>query len=143
MVKKPKTDKLKTIEMEVALANYFNVRQNIIVPNVSWGLGIHECDLLIVRASGYLIEVEIKISKADLIKDSKKEHKHIDKRIKELYFALPDYLENCIEYIPERAGILLVSKGKNGYYVKIIRNAFKNNTNPIQYQLKKLHILHI
>jgi hypothetical protein len=56
---------LKTAEMEVELGRYFNYRQNIIVSNVSWGLGIHECDLLIITKSGYATEVEIKVSLSD------------------------------------------------------------------------------
>ena len=105
-------DKLTTFEIETAVANYFDIRQNIIVPNVSWGVNLHECDLLVIRKSGYGIEIEIKITKADLRKDKQKRHNHVDyfNRLRELYFAIPDYLNNCIEFIPERAGIILVSK---------------------------------
>lgn len=101
-------NKVSTIEMEEAVARHFGIRQNIIVPNVSWGFYIHECDLLIIRKSGCLLEVEIKITKADLKKDLKKEHQHIDGRIKELWFAIPEYLEDSIEYIPKHAGIITV-----------------------------------
>ena len=105
-------DRITTIEMEEKLARYFNPRQNIIVPNVSWGFYIHECDLLVLRKSGHLLEIEIKISKADLKKDAEKSHKHIDyyDRVRELWFAIPDYLQDCIEYIPERAGVIIVNK---------------------------------
>lgn len=34
-------------QIETLVARKWNFRQNIIVPNVSWGLKIHECDLLI------------------------------------------------------------------------------------------------
>lgn len=112
---KNKIRKIKTIEMEVALANYFNFRQNLIVPNVSWGLylnnsTLHECDLLVLTKSNYLWEVEIKVSKSDLIADKKKTHGHINKNIKRLYFAIPEYLKDSIEHIPKRAGIITVSK---------------------------------
>lgn len=100
--------KITTPEMEVALSAYFNYRQNLIVPNVSWGMHLHECDLLIVSKSGYLTEVEIKVSRADLRNDAKKWHGHHSNAIKRLIFALPDYLEECIEFVPERAGIILV-----------------------------------
>ena len=105
-------DKIKTSEIEVRVASYFDYRKNIIVPNISWGVNIHECDLLIVRKSGYGIEVEIKVNKYDLIADAKKEHNHNDRmdRISELYFAMPGYMKDCIEYVPERAGILLLSR---------------------------------
>lgn len=100
------------LEMEIAIANLFDIRKNIIVPNISWGLGIHECDLFIVRNSGYCIEVEIKRSKQDLKKDFEKTHSHIDKenRIKDFYYAIPDYLyESCKELIGDK-GLILVSK---------------------------------
>jgi hypothetical protein len=94
--------------MECALANYFNYRTNLIVPNVCWGMNIHECDLLIVTAAGYCWEVEIKRTRPDLKQDRNKRHGHLDNRIKRLYFALPDYLEKDIELVPPRAGIVLV-----------------------------------
>ena len=105
-------NKITTFEIETAVANYFGIRENIIVPNISWGANIHECDLLIIRKSGYGIEVEIKISKSDIKADLKKGHNHVDyfNRIKEFYFAIPDYLEDCLSLIPDNAGIISVSK---------------------------------
>jgi hypothetical protein len=111
---------MRTIEMECYLARYFNWRSNLIVPNVSWGLwdGRHEKDLFIVSECGYATEVEIKISKSDLIKDKHKRNSHFnrfndshyDERIRYLYFAIPDYLlESCQDLIPPLAGILTVS----------------------------------
>ena len=99
-------------EIEVAVANLFDIRKNIIVPNVSWGFNIHECDLFIVRNTGYCVEIEIKRSKADLKNDFDKVHHHIDKenRIKEFYFAIPDYLyDSCKDLIGDN-GLILVSK---------------------------------
>lgn len=98
-----------TYHMECALMHYFNIRTNIIVPNVSWGMYLHECDLLIVTPSGYATEIEIKISKYDLIKDKDKKHRHASKKIKNLYFAIPDYLRDQQEHIPEHAGIIIVN----------------------------------
>lgn len=99
---------MKTIDIEIMVANHFDFRQSLIVPNISWGINIHECDLLVVTKSNYLIEVEIKVSKADLIKDLLKWHKHEDKRLKALYFAIPLELLKYQNYIPSRAGILTV-----------------------------------
>ncbi len=99
-----------TLEMEVRIANYFHYRQNLIVPNISWGFDIHECDMLVVTQAGYLYEVEIKISKPDLKKDVLKKHKHLSNKIKMLYFAIPEKLSDCVEYIPSRAGILILDK---------------------------------
>ena len=98
-----------TPEMECALANWFDYRMNLIVPNVHWGLNMHECDLLIVSKAGYCTEVEIKISRADLRADKKKRHGHRCARIKYLYFAVPEKLEAAaIEFAPSRAGIITV-----------------------------------
>lgn len=98
--------------MEVAIANHFGVRQHIIVPNLSWGLiGMHECDLFLIKKSGVAVEVEIKRSKADFLADFKKGHNHDDKqkRITEFYYAFPEEIyEKCkdLDLIPEHAGII-------------------------------------
>ncbi len=103
----------KTKGIEVAIAKHFDYRRNLIVPNVSWGLGLHECDVLIMSNHGFLTEIEIKVSLQDLKKDLKKSHGHNHKKIKYLYFAIPSKLAKHIEYIPQKAGILVVnSKGK-------------------------------
>lgn len=103
--------KLNCLDIENAIANFFNPRLNIIVPNVSWGLFLHECDILVLTKSGYAYEIEIKTDKYDLIKDSKKKHGHWNIKLSRLYFAIPDYLREYTQHIPERAGILIVSEG--------------------------------
>ena len=103
-------DKITTIEIEHRVASYFGYRQNLIVPNISWGMNIHECDLLIITKGGYGIEVEIKVSRSDLKNDSNKSHSHDDDRIKKLYFAIPDYMKDSIDLIPKRAGILVLRR---------------------------------
>lgn len=102
-------DKISTAEMECVLSNYFDYRANLVVPNVHWGMNMHECDLLILSKAGYVTECEIKISKSDLLADAKKVHGHRCAYIKKLFFAIPTYLEDCIEHIPPRAGIITVS----------------------------------
>lgn len=101
---------LTSTEIEIYLSNYFNYRQNTIIPNISYGLGVHECDLFVIRKSGYVVEIEIKISVQDIKADLKKEHKHKSKKIRELYFAIPKELEHAIKYIPEHAGIITIEK---------------------------------
>ncbi len=100
--------KPKTLNMEVAVSNYFAPRRNLIVPNVSWGLFGHEVDICVLSPAGYATEVEIKVSRSDLIKDKGKRHGHNEPMIKYLYFAIPEHLEKDIEHIPERAGVLIV-----------------------------------
>jgi len=99
---------MNVLDIEIALAEYFNPRANLIVPNVSWGMFLHECDILVITKAGYAWEVEIKTNKYDLIKDKNKSHGHHSNKIKFLYFAIPDYLLQYQEHIPERAGIIVV-----------------------------------
>lgn len=108
---------IKTIEVEVAVANFFDVRKYIIVPNVSYGLsGMHEVDLFVVTKAGYVKEIEIKVSKSDFLADKKKKHNHIDKenRINEFYYALPlELYEQVKDLIPETSGVITCSQYKN------------------------------
>jgi hypothetical protein len=97
-----------TAEVEVAVANYFGVRQNMIVTNVKWGLGFeHELDVLVLTKSSYAHEIELKISKQDLMRDFQKKHNHESNKIKSLYYAMPVEMEGCADIIPSHAGILI------------------------------------
>jgi hypothetical protein len=110
-------------QMEVSLAGYFNFRRNFIVPNISWGLGLHECDLLVVTKSGYATEVEIKISVSDMKADFAKRHHHYSSKIKNLYFAVPKALaEKILPMLPGRAGLLTVDPERN-YRVDCVKPA--------------------
>lgn len=100
--------KLRCLDLEVAVAQRFNPRANLIVPNVSWGLFMHECDVLIVSRAGFATEIEIKVSKQDLIKDKEKSHGHKHSKISRLYFAIPSKLMPHIEHVPAHAGIIEV-----------------------------------
>jgi len=124
---------MKIVEMEVALMRDLNFRANIIVPNISWGLNLHECDLLVVRRSGLAVEVEIKTSIADFKKDFTKKHRHSDHRISQMYWAFPEevfktnwsFIESMID---PSAGVLIVKKYVNQldhiqYHVETVRNA--------------------
>jgi len=98
-------------QIEYAIARRFGIRQYIIVPNISWGLNIHEMDLAVVSKSNYLYEVEIKRSKSDFKNDFKKGHNHIDRanRIKHFYYALPDWLYDEVkDLIPDNCGIIIL-----------------------------------
>ncbi len=115
--------KFTTLDIEIAVIDYFRPRQNLIVPNVSWGLhnkeygSLHECDVLILSGDSYATEVEIKISKADLLKDAEKKHKHKHNLIRRLYFAVPSELkEIALESIPDHAGLLVISNAVKRWY---------------------------
>ena len=103
--------KITTAHIEEALFRYFDVKRNMIVPNIYWGLGFrHELDMIVCTPRGYCTEVEIKVSKSDIIADKKKRHNHYDERLKYLYFAVPKELEEyALLHIPHRAGLIVVS----------------------------------
>jgi hypothetical protein len=110
-------------QIELAIAKYFNPRQNLIVPNVWWGLGFnYELDLVVLTKCGYAYEVEIKVSRQDIKADLKKLHQHSSKRISRLYFAVPDKLSDD-ENIPQDAGILSVTFNNGKYVVRKIRES--------------------
>jgi hypothetical protein len=107
---------MNTLDIEIAIIKGFNPRQNLIVPNVAWGIHnkhytpLHECDVLILSGSGYATEVEIKVSKADLLKDVSKRHGHRHSLIRRFYFAVPEKLKDiALANIPENAGLIVVS----------------------------------
>ena len=91
-----------TLEMEIAVMKDCDIRQNIVVPNVSFGIvrysyekgkekydELHECDILKVTLSGYATEYEIKVSESDFKADAKKKHSHDSKFIKQMYYVVP------------------------------------------------------
>lgn len=128
----------KTLDMEVAVANYFNIRQNLIVPNVSWGMFSYEVDLCILSPAGYATEVEIKVSRSDLIKDKEKPHGHRSTKIKYLYFAIPEHMRKDIEHIPERAGVLIVkySEPRSSYGIDFAGGFFCSKERDAQVHVK-------
>lgn len=96
-------------DIEIAVAEYFDPRINLCVPNVAWGADLnHECDLFVLMRSHCGYEVEIKISRGDMMKDTQKSHGHFDSKLKRLYFAIPEHLLKHKDLIPVRAGILLI-----------------------------------
>lgn len=119
-------------QIEIAVARYFNPRQNLIVPNVWWGLGFkHELDLVVLTKCGYAYEVEIKVSHADIKADLKKSHGHSSNRISRLYFAVPVELSND-ENIPASAGILSVELKNGTYVVRKVKEAKRKEARPFR-----------
>lgn len=124
------TNTISINEIELAIATKFGIRQNIIVPNISWGFNnLHECDVFVLRKTGYAVEVEIKRTKNDLLNDFKKKHGHKSNKIVEFYYAIPgEKINDWVQYIPEHAGILLYEKLKGGVIIKYHRFAIRNKT---------------
>lgn len=106
--------KITALDIEVAVADYFGVRANVIVPNVSWGFFSdgHEADVVVLRASGWAEEVEIKVSAADIRRDLRKSagrgrgpgHAR-PATMSKLWFAVPEALARDPN-IPADAGVL-------------------------------------
>ena len=95
-------DTTRTIhEIEADIAQHFGVRENIIVPNVSWGFfKTHEADMVIISKSGYLSEVEIKRSWSDFVADFKKHTNHYEGKVYKMYYCVPDSLyERVKDYL--------------------------------------------
>jgi hypothetical protein len=95
---------------------FFARRQLAVVPNVSWAMLPWEADLLVLSPSGYLTEVEIKVSLSDWKADfsKKKFGVHQDwaqaAMIKQFYYAAPKAL--AVRYgelaLPTWAGVVSV-----------------------------------
>jgi len=116
-------------EIEVLLARHLDSRINLIIPNISYGLGTHEIDLLVVTPAHYAYEIEIKTSISDLKADLKKPHGHRSNKIKLLYFAVPNEIKDkALELIPERAGLYVLeyNKERNYTFVHIIKAPIVN-----------------
>ena len=142
---------MKAIDVEIAVVNMFGARRNLIVPNVSWGFSglYYEADMIVVTKAGYAKEIEIKVSKYDLIKDKGKRHNHNCKKFNELYFAIPEALLIHSEHIPERAGIIKVyfPDGGDKAYAEIVRPAKPNGADKLElrdkYELARLGAIRI
>lgn len=134
-------------EIEIIIAGYFDYRINCIIPNISFGMKLHECDILVLSKHGYATEIEIKVSKSDIVKDRKKEHGHNSNKIKYLYFAIPIKLDkdDIIKIIPERAGIIIINR-EGLIYVKR-KPQINTNANVFtiddKYQLARLGAIRI
>lgn len=88
----------------------YSKRLFISCPNISWGFGFHEMDLICVSQTRVATEIEIKISIADLIRDGRKKHGHDCMKIKNFYYALPQKLiEKSLPYIKSDDGIIGVN----------------------------------
>jgi hypothetical protein len=135
-------------QIELAVAQHFNARINLIVPNVSWGF-FHgrEADLLILTPRNWLTEVEIKTSVADVRNDLKKRHDHWDPKVKQCWFAVPAGVDTAD--IPEHYGILEVQPQRRHYRNGTVHRIVSVRAPRINPQARKLtdkerlHLLHL
>ena len=161
---------MKTIDVEVALMRHYNIREKLIVPNVSdWSFLVKfEADLLVLTKSRYATAIEIKVTKSDLKADLKKSHiKEIEgvyntltpnmKRwyspLKHFYYAVPENLmQDALNQIPPFCGLFIVKStmlksGINYHYVEQVKDPktlYKNQwTEEQRYQLARLGTMRI
>ncbi|MBN8573900.1 MAG: hypothetical protein J0M05_08295 [Candidatus Kapabacteria bacterium] len=115
------------IEIELAIMEMFDFRQNLIVPNVSnmMRLVAFETDMLVLTKSGYAHGFEIKVSKSDLKADFSKDHhaqfnvmkngktglERFYSKFKYFSYAVPSELkEYALELIPDFCGLYVYDK---------------------------------
>jgi len=143
--------KLSYLDIELAIVKHYGIRQHIIVPNcyINFGTSVdHECDLIIIKRSGYAEEIEIKMSKSDFKADFKKKHRHIDERLQHLYYAIPSEIyEQCKELIPEYAGVFTITKYEDRAFTKCVKSAPKKKcrklTTEEQLKIARLGVMRV
>jgi hypothetical protein len=128
-----------TLQLEIALMNYLDIRRNLIVPNVTdmSNCPIYfETDILSLSNSGFASGFELKVSKADLKGDLKKSHirnlyklnykSYLNiyfKGLKYFSYCVPEDLkEDALNQIPEYFGLFVCYLNRDGIYkIKQIR----------------------
>lgn len=138
-------------DIALALAHGpFPYRRYVCVPNLSWGLLPHEADFAAMAPSGFLYEVEIKISVADLRRDlAKRKHRrwHEQKLIRGFLYAMPlPIWEKVADAppIPDYAGVIVVNHGARTYdqTTRVRRPKLNRNARPLtdreQWELGRL-----
>jgi len=81
-------------EMIIGDIRFFNIRNDIALPNLSWSLLPYEADLIVLNKSGYVTEFEIKRSFEDLKHDFVKNIYHDSELISKFYYVLPLCIED-------------------------------------------------
>ena len=108
---------VRQIELLLHDSGIWNKRQDIMIPNLSWGLLNHEADFVAITKSGYLTEVEIKRSFADLKADFKKDVFHCDERVYHFMYCLPISIKDkALNLFHENYGKIAQLYGHNEDY---------------------------
>lgn len=134
-----KPSPVKCLDIELAIFRLYDIRQHVIVPNVSDQMGLvpFETDMLVLTQSGYATGFEIKVSKSDLLADLKKkqyarfrdkENGHVmqelfyAKKFKHFYYAVPKSLEEvALNFIPEFIGLYVYENFEYPKYPTFIK----------------------
>lgn len=127
----PEGKGMNSSQMEMAVTRLgapFCRRRYFVAPNISWGWNLqYEADLIAMSESGYAYEIEIKVSKSDLLRDIEKDKWKIpnyrSNKIKCFYYAVPESLKSVAETwkeMPEGSGIISVDADG---YARIVKRA--------------------
>jgi len=106
-------------ELIISNSSFFNIRNDIAIPNLSWSLLPYEADLIILNKSGYISEFEIKRSYEDLKHDFNKKTYHDSELIYKFYYVLP----LCLE---EKAQELFDKHTQDENYIKLFGKTTEN-----------------
>lgn len=123
---------LTTPELELAIADNFDLRKNVIVANLTNAHGkfegLHEIDVGLLRPTDYFVEFECKLTKSDLMKDFHKEHSHRHELVREMYYVMPmNVVSTAMRVVPEHCGIIGVRRNeKLEPVIEIIRETTVN-----------------
>ena len=74
---------------EMIISNEVSLRNEIAIPNLSWGMLPYEADLVVINKTGYMREYEIKRSLQDLKADFKKKCYHNAEQVYQFFYVLP------------------------------------------------------
>lgn len=117
------------IEYAISRKDTFNFLTNDVLINISWGFLRHEADMLIVSKAGYITEIEIKRSRADLRLDFKKKHTHESNFITRFYYAVPESLvektKELLILYNRKAGIISYSENSKINIIQLAPNLNK------------------
>ncbi len=139
--------------MACALARWINVRKNLVVPNVSWGLVMFgEMDLISVSAADYVTEYEIKTSIPDLKREwtkkrwTRQRHRmEFEGIIKRYFICVPlELVEKAKPLIPRDVGAGLLSIDNNSRVLQVMPargNRARKITNAERYKIARLGVL--
>jgi len=118
---------------EAVVRSVFPIPRHLCVPNVSWSLLPYEADLICVTQSGYMIEVETKISMADLKRDADKakwRYRQFHELVSRFYYAVPMALFNhprFMDHVRDGAGVIAVDRSNRGLIGWTKREALRTN----------------
>lgn len=114
---------------EAVVCGIFPIPRHICVANVSWSLLPYEADLLALTASGYMVEVEVKVSLSDLKRDAAKrkwESRAFRELVSRFYYAMPAALwakPAAQEAVRPGAGAIVVEHTQHGIRARVVREA--------------------